>query len=118
MTVVQNSPDPRYQVKDVPVQKRRKWVRWLADLEVEFVPVSGTLPVCSAMIRDISCGGVRLVSIVPLEFGTTIRMRLKSVREGRVVHASRESTGQWSMGCAFSEEITSTDLQQLLVSHS
>jgi hypothetical protein len=100
----------------MPIPKRRKWVRRLANLEVEFVPVSGTLPVCSAMIRDISCGGVRLVSIVPVEFGTTIRMRLKSVREARVVYVSREPRGQWSIGCVFSEEIPSADVQQLLLS--
>ena len=116
MTVAQNSLN--HHTKTVPVQKRRKWVRDLTKLKVYFVPVSGTLPVSSAMIRDISRGGVRLVSIVPVESGTTIRMHLKSVREARVVHASRESTGQWSLGCAFSEEITSADLQQLLVSYS
>jgi len=116
MTVAQYSLDYRHQVKDVPVQKRRKWVRHLANLEVEFVPVSGTLPVCSATIRDISCGGVRLVSIVPVEFGTTIRMRLKSVHEARVVYISRETRGRWSIGCAFSEEIPPVDVQQLLVS--
>jgi hypothetical protein len=70
------------------------------------------------MIRDMSRGGIRLVSIVPVESGTTIRMRLKSVREARVVYVLRETTGQWSMGCAFSKEITSADLRQLLVSHS
>lgn len=118
MTVIQNSLDHRYQVKDMPIQQRRKWVRWLANLEVEFVPVSGTLPVCSAKIRDMSCGGVWLVAMAPVEIGTTIRMRLKSVREARVVYVSRETTGQWSMGCAFSEEIAPADLQQLLVSHS
>ena len=118
MSIIQNCLDHRYLIKDVPVQKRRKWIRRLAKLKVEFVPVSGMLPVCSAMIRDMSCGGVRLVSIVPVESGTTIRMRLKSVREARVVHVSRETTGRWSMGCAFSEEITSADMQQLLESHS
>jgi hypothetical protein len=117
MTVAQNSLNHCHQAKNVPVQKRRKWVRCLAKLNVEFVPVSGTLPVCSAVIRDMSCGGFRLASIVPVESGATIRMRLKSVREARVVHISRESTGHWSMGCAFSEEITSADVQQLLVSH-
>jgi hypothetical protein len=117
MTVIL-SPDRRHQVKDMPTLKRRKWVRRLANLKVEFVPVCGSLPVCSAMIRDMSCGGARLVSVVPVESGTTIRMRLKSVHEARIVHASREPTGQWSMGCAFSEEITSADLQQLLASHS
>ena len=117
MTVAQNSLN-HHHTKTVPVQQRRKWVRDLAKLKVYFVPVFGTLPVCSGTIRDVSRGGVRLVSIVPVESGTTIRMHLKSVREARVVHTSRESTGQWSLGCAFSEEITSADLQQLLVSHS
>jgi len=118
MTVTQNSLNHRHAVNEVPIQKRRKWARRLAKLNVEFVPVSSTLPVCSAMIRDMSCGGVRLVSIVPVESGTTIRLRLKSVCEARVVHVSRETTGQWSIGCAFSEEILSVDLQQLLASHS
>jgi hypothetical protein len=117
MTVTQNSLDHCHAVNKAPIQKRRRWVRRLTKLDVEFVPVSGTLPVCSGMIRDMSCGGVRLVSIVPLESGTSLRMVLKCVREARVVHVSRETTGQWSMGCAFSEEITSVDLQQLLESH-
>ena len=111
-------PVNQHQAKDMPIQKSRKWVRRLAKLEAEFVPVCGTLPVCSAMIRDISRGGFRFVSIVPLESGMTIRIRLNSVREARVVHVSREIRGQWSMGCAFSEEITSADVQQLLTSHS
>src|SRR5438876_11872335 len=98
----------------MPVPRRRKRVRRLAKLNVAFGPVSGTLPVCSAVVRDMSCGGVRLASIVPVESGTTIRMRLKSLREARVVHLSREATGHWSMGCAFSEEITSADLQHLI----
>jgi len=58
------------------------------------------------------------ISIVPVESGMTIRIRLNSVREARVVHVSREDRGQWSMGCAFSEEITSADVQQLLASPS
>jgi hypothetical protein len=116
MTLILNSSDYRHQVEDTPIPKRRKWVRRLANLEVEFVPVSGMLPVCSAMIRDISCGGVRLASIVPVEVGTTIRMRLKSVREARVVYVSRDTRGQWSIGCAFSEDIPPADIQQLLVS--
>jgi len=66
MTVAQYSLDHRHQVKDVPLARRRKWVRRLAKLNVEFVPVSGTLPVCSAVVRDMSCGGVRLASIVPV----------------------------------------------------
>jgi hypothetical protein len=117
MTATQNSLNHRHPVKGMPAQKRRKWVRLPTKVQVEFIPVSGSLPVCSAMIRDMSCGGVRLVSIVSVESGTTIRLRLKSVYEARVVHVSRETTGQWSMGCAFNEEITSADLQQLLVSH-
>jgi hypothetical protein len=116
MTVTHISFD-RHHI-EMSIKKRRKWARRLAKLNVEFVPVSGTLPVCSAVIRDMSCGGVRLVSIVPVDSGTTIRMRLKSVYEARVVHVSRETTGQWSMGCAFSEEITPADVQQLLASHS
>jgi len=111
-------PVNQHQAKDMPIQKSRKWVRCLAKLEAEFVPVCGTLPVCSAMIRDISRGGFRLISIVPVESGMTIRIRLNSVREARVVHVSRETRGQWSMGCAFSEEITSADVQQLLASPS
>lgn len=118
MTVIQNSLNYRQRVKYAPIQKRRKWARCPAKLNVEFVSVSGTLPVCSAIIRDMSCGGVRLVSIVPVESGTMIRMRLKSVREARVVYVSRETTGQWSMGCSFSDEIPSADLQQLLVNQS
>jgi hypothetical protein len=118
VSVNQISHDHRRYAKDMPVQKRRKWVRCLAHLEADFVPVSGTLPGCSGMIRDISRGGVRLVSIVRLESGATIRIRLKSVCEARVVHVSRETRGQWSMGCAFSEEISSEDVQQLLTSHS
>jgi len=117
MTVAQTSLS-YHQVKDISVHKRRKWVRRLTKLKLEFVPVSGTLPVCPATIRDLSCGGVRLVSTVPVQSGTTIRMRLRSVHEARVVHVSRQTTGQWSIGCAFDEEITSADLQQLLVSHS
>jgi hypothetical protein len=112
---VNQTPDHQQQVKDL--HKRRKWVRCPAKLEVDFVPVSGTLPVCSALIRDMSCGGVRLVSMVRLESGATIRMRLKSVREARVVHVLRETTGQWSMGCAFREEMPPADVQQLVVSH-
>jgi len=107
-----------HQVIDMPVQNRRKWVRCPTKLEVEFVPVSSTLPVCSATIRDLSRGGIRLASIAPLESGMTIRIGLKTVREARVIHVSRETTGRWSAGCAFSEEITSADLQQLLESYS
>ena len=118
MIIAQSCLHDRHQVNQVPQQKRRKWVRGLANLKGEFVPVSGTLPVCSGTIRDMSCGGVRFVSFVLVEHGTTIRMRLKSMREARVVHVSREATGQWSMGCAFSEEIPSADLQELLVSQS
>ena len=78
----------------MPIQKSRKWVRRLAKPEAEFVPVCGTLPVCFAMIRDISRGGFRFVSIVPVESRITIRIRLNSVREARVVHVSRETRGK------------------------
>jgi len=48
----------------------------------------------------------------------TIRIRLNSVREARVGPRFTRDKGQWSMGCAFSEEITSADVQQLLASPS
>ena len=118
MIIAQTCLHEHHKANQKPHQKRRKWVRGLANLKVEFVPVSGTLPACPGTIRDVSCGGVRLASIVPVESGTTIRIRLKSMREARVVNVSRETTGQWSMGCAFIEEITSADVQQLLVSDS
>jgi len=66
-------PVNQYQAKDMPIQKSRKWVRCLAKREAEFVPVCGTLPVCSADDSAISRGGFRLISIVPVESGMTDR---------------------------------------------
>jgi hypothetical protein len=79
-----------------------------------FVPVSGMQPASSATIRDISRGGVRLVSVMRVDPGTTIRILLKSVQEARVVHVSPDVQDQWAMGCAFTEEISAGELQQLL----
>jgi hypothetical protein len=71
-------------------------------------------PVSSATIRDISRGGVRLVSVMRVDPGTTIRILLKSVQEARVVHVSSDVQDQWTMGCAFTAEISAGELQQLL----
>jgi hypothetical protein len=78
------------------------------------VPVHGKVLVCPSRILDISRGGIRLSTDIWLEPGTTVRIFLETVLEGRVIHACAKGPSAWALHCAFTEEITASAVQRLL----
>jgi hypothetical protein len=74
-----------------------------------------------AVSRNISTGGVALLTRQPIRPGTCLRLYLHSAdREtgiGRAVvvrHFTRTGPDQWLVGCSFSTELTTEELIALL----
>ena len=75
----------------------------------------------TALARDISPGGIRLVLGHRFEPGTLLAVELLSADQNtareiaaRVVHAKAELGSGWSIGCEFANRLSETDLAALL----
>jgi hypothetical protein len=75
-----------------------------------------------ARVPDISAGGVGLLVKRPIPPGTDLLVELVSARPhsrprpltARAVHATRQSNGDWLIGCAFSGQIDDVYIRELL----
>jgi hypothetical protein len=75
-----------------------------------------------ARVPDISASGVGLLVKRPIPPGTDLLVELVSARPhsrprpliARAVHATRQSNGDWLIGCAFSGQIDDVHMQELL----
>jgi PilZ domain len=71
-----------------------------------------------AALLDLSAGGARLALGRRLAVGTPLLLRLGRrqpfTRPAEVVHASRQATGLWHLGCKFAAALTDAQLRQAL----
>jgi hypothetical protein len=75
----------------------------------------------SAMVRDLSTGGVGIVVNRRFEPGTLLSVELQDAEQTtnrillvRVVRATREPDDRWLLGCAFTTKLTDADLLALM----
>lgn len=100
------------------VDERRVWLRYAAKLSVRCGEVSDeTEAAVSAVICNISRGGIQLISPRRFEPGTLLSVELPATRreEGwtllaTVVRARPHGDSEWAMGCRFSCELESQQL--------
>ena len=102
-----------------PMSERRIWKRFPIYTDVWCQPkAKGEAERVSALVLNISRGGLKLVSAHRLESGTLFRMGKAYSSEGstsalsaRVVHVAPEQGGMWTMGCAFTPKLDEDRLQ-------
>jgi c-di-GMP-binding flagellar brake protein YcgR len=96
---------------------RRLWVRYPADLQgnVQVAQNQGSEKI-QANIRDLSAGGANLLVDRPLPAGNMLTLELHA-HQGNihtvlacVVRSIPQEGGKWSLGCVFSRELGSEDL--------
>jgi hypothetical protein len=100
--------------------ERRIWKRFPIYAEVWCQPkTKGPGEKLSALVLNISRGGLKLVSAHKLEAGTLFRVgkvskgdRSTAALSARVVHVSPENGNMWSMGCAFTPKLDEDRLQE------
>ncbi|MGH7225764.1 MAG: PilZ domain-containing protein [Gemmataceae bacterium] len=99
--------------------ERRVWLRYAANLNVRAEPVNdeGDAAV-SAVISDISRGGIQIISTRRFEPGILLSVELPSSHGQSalsvlacVVRAQPYGDSEWTMGCRFSSELDETQLQ-------
>jgi hypothetical protein len=99
-------------------QDRRVWVRFPADLEATLQPAGASSPIrLSAVVRDISVGGLSLLTDRTFAPGDLLAVELPGPSADAaitalacVVHTSPQEAGQWVVGCTFARELTNDDL--------
>jgi hypothetical protein len=75
----------------------------------------------SAVVRDVSTGGVGIVVNRRFEPGTLLSVELQDAEQTvnrtllvRVVRVLRDGDDQWLLGCAFTNKLTDADLLALM----
>jgi c-di-GMP-binding flagellar brake protein YcgR len=100
-------------------EERRVWVRHPAELNTTCQAADGTgSEPLSAVVRNISQGGISLLLGQPFEPGEMLSIELPGPGEGTnytvlacVVHVSAQGDDEWIVGCTFSRELSDEDLQ-------
>ena len=99
-------------------EERRQWERFPADTDVT-VRVEGEPPL-TARVRDVSSGGLRLLSDRLIDRGTTVRVDLPPPNGDSatavlacVVFTQPAGEGHFVLGCSFSTELSDADLAPL-----
>jgi hypothetical protein len=95
---------------------RRVWLRYHVNLETTLLPPSRASRFV-ARLRDISRGGVNLITDRPFQLGDHVSIELPAP-EGQthhvlacIVRTSRQADGEWALGCSFSRELSDEDLE-------
>jgi hypothetical protein len=98
---------------------RRLWVRYHADIEAQVqVDQVDAAERVSVRIQNISIGGASLISDRPLAVGKIVSLELPAGDDLQIVLAcvvrvTPLGDGEWSLGCAFSREVSSADLARI-----
>jgi hypothetical protein len=108
--------------KNYPLAERRAFVRYACTQNGSCRPIrSGEMNRWSAMIADISSGGLSLVMCRPFEQGEILALELRNVPKGcrrklfvRVMRAQAESEHVWLVGCRFVHRLTDEELEALV----
>lgn len=98
---------------------RRLWVRYDAALQTQVhVARSGQIERFAAQVTDVSIGGANLVADRAFQAGQILSLELPGADGAMqlvlacVVRCTALGDGHWSLGCAFSRELTSSDLER------
>jgi hypothetical protein len=96
---------------------RRAHPRYPADLETDCELVNGAVPKLRVRVRNVSRGGINFLTNHRMEPGTLLRIGLPHSGAASdasvlacVMHASIQTDGRFSIGCAFSDELGDTQL--------
>ena len=121
-------PDPRSQTEfgnegkgEDSDGERRIWVRHPSTVETVCLPAqNGDTPRLPAKVQNVSLGGINLLMGQQFETGELISIEMPGADQqtsskvlAYVVHATRQTSGEWSLGCTFARELTDSDLQAL-----
>ena len=100
---------------------RRESARQTCKLEICFGSAPTDRPVCTAVVRDLSAGGIGLLVNEPISRGTLVTIRLFSEADGivfskslRVKYAHSEAAGGWAIGGSFDKDLTKKEMKLLL----
>jgi c-di-GMP-binding flagellar brake protein YcgR len=101
-------------------EDRRLWMRYEADLDahVQLAQESHAERV-SARVRDISLGGINLITDRVFQAGQILSIELPGPDDEQqvvlacVVRVAVQRDGAWSLGCVFSRELTVQDLEKV-----
>jgi len=102
-----------------PTSERRVWLRHAANLNVQCKQASEESEGgVQAVIRSISRGGLQLIAPRRFEPGSILSVESGSPQDENrltmlacVVHAQPHGEGEWTMGCRFSSELDTEQLQ-------
>jgi hypothetical protein len=97
---------------------RRLWVRYAADLQGSLHVGDASHAKLLANVRDLSVGGANLIVDRPLTLGQMVTLELPARDEMRtvlacVVRVHRDPSGGWLVGCVFSRELSTDDLDRI-----
>lgn len=113
----------RAYIAHTPKDNRRAWVRHPCHVptSVQSVGPNGRGE-WSATVRNISLGGMNLVVDRWFESGTLLKVELQTDLENapralwvRVIHVTAQPDGTWSLGCAFTRELSEESLRAFQV---
>jgi hypothetical protein len=115
--LVGKTPVPPSAPESGTQEDRRTWVRYGTDVQgkVQLAEHAGS-PKIPATIRDLSMGGANLVLDRPFQLGDILSIEIPADGDqictvlACVVRISPEKDSCWSLGCAFSRELSSDDL--------
>ncbi len=102
--------------------ERRESVRFPSSLDaICWQPESPNTEPWSAIVQNISVGGVGLISRRPIEQGTRFLIKLQSnfvdmsvPMHARAVHLSSQGDEGWLIGCEFLHEMAPSEQKRLL----
>jgi hypothetical protein len=104
--------------EDANQANRRAHPRYPTDLETECELVNGTVPKIQVCVRNVSRGGINFLTDHRMEPGTLLRIDLPNNGPASnasvlacVMHASIQTDGKFSVGCAFSDELGDAQLE-------
>jgi hypothetical protein len=116
--------------KDQPVRtptepsgaERRRAVRHPCSFRTSCQPISLMEAIgVPVHVRDISTGGIGLVSRSPVTPGTFFAIELQNTNGGpslrlraRIIHSTRQDERSWLLGCIFTRELSQDELSTLL----
>ena len=111
------SSNPRFESSIPIAEEHRVWVRFPSNLATTFQsPTSGVQESLQAQIRNVSRGGLSLLTDRGFEPGSLLSIEPPGGHDSAlavlayVVHARRQDQGSWELGCTFARELNNADL--------
>jgi hypothetical protein len=101
--------------------ERRAAPRFVTACEASSSPLTARETKVSMRLRDVSTGGIGLVSPRRFERGTMLFIEILGSQEenlplliGRVAHVSAHASGEWIIGCELGRQLTWAEVKAVL----